>query len=313
MTNKNIPGNATPAPAKAEKKRDLRKEAEARSRARRMRSMMKSGMKPELIEEMFAQEENRMILVLLDGKYTVQDGMRTIKKYKRDKQHKVTSVEEKEVPNILRGWKAANKYVEDQKLHLMTGYSNAIWILSDKDHVDDAVEKLKVLGRVSITKPEPHTYDTEKTRIAKEKKTPKKPSNNTAEAKAAAKERRKANNTSKAEMRTYYAALRKGGVNARIKKYNPTLANKIEAWLKEHKKTEAEKAERMAKHRRNHRQMSSIEMKANKKARKEAKRIATQKRRKEAEKAAAEHNATARKKLAQKAQKPIQTELKMVA
>jgi hypothetical protein len=298
MTNKtkslkkgnNTPGNATPAPAKkaettttvasnSHNKRNLKKEIEARSRARRMRSMLKLGMKEELIEEMFKQEDNRMILVLLDGKYTIQDGTKPKTVRKRDKKHKLVSKETVEVPNILRGFAAAREYVEEQKLQFMAGQANAIWILSDKDHVDDAVEKLKILGRVSVTKPEKHTYDTEAARIKKEKKTPKKPSNNTAEAKTAAKTRRKETNMSNAAMRPYYAALRKGGVSARIKKFNSSLAEKIEKWLKERKAAEAEKADRVDKHKRDHRQMSSLEMKANKRARKAAKHLATQERR----------------------------------
>ena len=323
------PGNATPAPAKkaetkttttvasnSHNKRNLKKEIEARSRARRMRSMLKLGMKEELIEEMFAQEDNRMILVLLDGKYTVQDGTKTKTVRKRDEHHKLVSKETIEVPNILQGFAAARKYVEEQNLQFMSGCGNAIWVLSDKDNVDDAVEKLKILGRVSVTKPEKHTYETEAARIKKEKKSVKKPSNNTAEAKTAAKTRRKNANLSKAAMRPYYAALRKGGVSARIKKFNPDLAEKIENWIKKIKKqkaAETEKAERIAEHRRVHRQMSSLEMKANKRARKAAKHLTTQERRKAAEAKRAAINAKAKAERAKKAQKPIQTKLDMAA
>lgn len=314
----NIPGNATPAPAKKAEnknatpvasnnhfKRDQRKEATARNRARRMRSMLKLGMSKELVEEMFAKEDNRMVLVLLYGTYTVEDGTRTVKVRKRDKSHKVCSTETKEVPNILRGFEAAKHYVDDNKLHFMSGSANAIWVLSDKDHVDDVVEKLKVLGRVSVTKPELHNKEA--------KKAPKKPTNNTAEVKKNAKTTRKNIKKSGAEMRAYYAALRKGGVSERIKKYNKTLADKIEAWLKNRKKAEAEKADRIDKHKRDHRQVSNLEMKANKRARKAVKHLASQERRIAVQKKREENNAKERAKHAQKAQKPVQTELKMAA
>jgi hypothetical protein len=300
---KHTSGNANPVPAKKAEnkvstvtsnknsKRDLRKEIEARSRARRMRSMLKKGMTKEQVEEVFAQENNRMVLVLLHGNYTVQDGMKKIK--------------DKEVPNILRGFAAAKKYVDDNKLTFMSGSSNAIWILTDKDHVEDVSTKLNILGRVSITKPEVNP--------PKKEKSVKKPTGNTAAVKKAAKDARKKHNIEGKEMRPYYAALRKGGVKARIKKYNPTLADKIEKWIKEHKKAEAEKADRIDKHKRDHRQMSSLEMKANKRARKAAKHLAAQERRKAADLKRAENNAKIRAKRAQKAQKPVQTELKAAA
>lgn len=259
--------------------RNLVKEAKARNRARRMRSMLKLGMPKELIEEMFAQEDNRMILVLLYGTYTVEDGTRTIKIRKRDKQHKVCSIETKEVPNVLRGFNAAKHYIDENKLHFMSGSTNAIWVLSDKDNVDDAVEKLKVLGRVSVTKPEKYTKKTEK-------KAPKKPTNNTVKVRKAAKAKRKHTNVTKAAMRPYYAALRKGGVSERIKKYNKTLADKIEKWLKEVKAAKASHKKGSEEERAKHRQLTSIEMKSRKRARKAAKFLATQERHKEAEKEA---------------------------
>lgn len=310
MKKTNKPGNATPAPAKkAETKevknivRNKKKEYEARSRARRMRSMLKQGMKEEQIQEMFAQENNRMILVLLNGNYSVQDGVKDKKVRHKDKDGNV-SIEVVQVPNMLHGFNAAKKYIEDNGLHFMSGSSNSIWVLSDKDSVTNDVEKLKVLGRTSITKPEAKT---------EKKPKDKKPTNNTAEVKAAAKAARKKANTTKCYMRPFYAALRKGGVSARIKKHNPTLANKIEAWLKEHKKAEAEKADRMDKHKRDHRQMSSVEMKANKRVRKAAKHLLTRERHKVVEAKRIEANAKMRAARVQKAKKPVQTEIKAAA
>ena len=270
--------------------------AKERSRARRMRSIMKLGMKKELIEEMFAQENNRMILVLLNGKYTIENGTQKKKVTKRGKDHKVISTEEVDVPIILRGIDAAKKYAENEKLHIMTSGSNAIWILSDKDNVDAAVEKLQILGRVSVTKPATHTGQTVKPEKKQKKK--KKPTNNTSAAKTAAKVNRKNANKEGAEMRPYYAALRKGGVSKRIQKHNPKLAEKIKAWLKErecHKDS--------LEYRRTHRQMSSTEIKANKNARKAAKHLAAIERRREREKKAMANNQAALEKRAQKAAK----------
>ena len=288
----NIPGNATPAPAKAETKntsvnhiaRNKRKEIESRNRARRIRSLMKQGLSKEEIEQWFKNDEKRLVLVLVYNSFCIADG-------------------EKKV----QGVKALEKFCADNKLTLMASHKGSVtagWILSDKDNVDSAIELLKPVGRTSITKPE--------NPVSKPAETPKekKPTNNTAEVKKAAKTHRKEFKKNGAEMRAYYAALRKGGVNARIKKHNPTLAEKIEKWLKEHKKTEAEKAEKNKKYRAKHRQLTSTEMKANKRARKAAKLLATKERRKAAEIKRAKSNAAARAKRAQKAQKPVQTELK---
>ena len=303
--------NATPV--KTESKRNLRKEIEARSRARRMRSIMKHGMSKEDVEKMFAEENNRMVLVLLNGNFTIEAGTKEKEIVKRGKNHKIISKETIVVPVILRGVDAAKKYIEDNKLNILCNSKNAVWILTNKDHVDAVTETVRVLGRVSVTKPEQHTYDTEKARLKKEAKSKKKPTNNTTETKKTAKVERKAKKVECANMRPYYAALRKGGVSERIKKHNPTLAKKIEKWLKERKEAEAAKADVIDKHKRDHRQMSSIEMKANKRARKAKKLLAAQERRRELEKKRAEYNATVRAKRTQKAQKPVQTELKMAA
>lgn len=321
MAKNNIPGNTKPAPAKAENitvnnnKRDLRKEAEARSRARRMRSIMKLGVSKEDIEKMFEQEDNRMILVLLSGQYTVDCGTekKTVKRVERTPNGKKLVDKEIEVHVVLRGLAAAKKYTETEKINVIAEHKTAIWVLTDVSNVEAISEKLKVLGRVSITKPEKHTQESVKADIKKKNETPKKPSNNTAEAKKAAKANRKDVNKKNAEMRPYYAAKRKGGVSARIKKHNPTLAKKIEKWLEERKKIEAEKADRVEKHKRNYRQLSSVEMKANKRARKAVKHLATQERRKAAEKKRAEYNAKEAAKRSQKAQKPVQTDLKIAA
>lgn len=311
------PGDATPAPAKAENKatkvasvnhlmRDKRKEIEQRSRARRIRSLMKLGVAKEQIEEWMHEEDNRFVLCLIYDSFFIIDGTKKKKVYKRDETHRVYGVEEQEVDNVLHGIDAFKKFCENNKLKIMSthkgSFGHAGWILSDKDNVDNVVELLKPVGRTSITKPEPHTVEKPK----KEKK----PTNNTAEAKKSAKAKRKAQKIHNAKMRPYYAALRKGGVSARIKKYNKSLAEKIEAWIAEKKKADTLKAEKNKEYRAVHRQLTSSEMKANKRARKAARHLAAQERRREQEKKRMDNNAKTQKK---RAQKPIQTELKMAA
>ena len=290
------PGNATPAPVKAENKatrvastnhytRDLKKEIEARARARRIRSLMKQNIPKEQIEEWMHEENNRFVLCLIYNSFCVKDG---------DKN--------------LYGIKAFEKFCKDNKLNVMSTHKGSVlagWILSDKDNVEAVTKLLTTVGRTSITKPELRA-------VSKKKKT-KKPTNNTSKAKKSAKEVRKASKQEAAKMRPYYAALRKGGVSTRIKKYNKTLAEKIEAWIKEKKKHDAEMAEKDKEYRAKHRQLTSLEMKANKRARKAAKHLAAQERHRAQEKKQMENNTIEREKRAQKAKKPVQTELNMAA
>ena len=194
----------------------------------------------------------------------------------------------------LRGRHAVEKFLKDNKIETAGAGPTYCWIKTDKDHVDEIVELLKPVGRTSITKPEPMTAEK-------------------IEAKKKAKAARKAENMRRAYMRSFYAAKRKGGVSKRLKRHNPTLADKIEKWLKEQKASEAKKAEENKEYRAKHRQLTSVEMKANKHARKAAKHIAAQERRREREKKRADYNAKQAEIRAQKAQKPVQTELKMAA
>ena len=315
----NIPGNVIPAPAKAETKntsvnhivRNKRKEIESRNRARRIRSLMKQGLSKEEIEQWFKNDAKRLILVLAYDSFCVKNGTKTKKVFVKDEKHRVTGVEEKEVDINLYGINALKKFCEDNKLSLIAShkgtYGHAGWILSDKDNIDKVIELLKPVGRTSVTKPENPISKPVETK--KEKKS----TNNTADVKKVAKTRRKESKVKATEMRAYYAALRKGGVNARIKKHNPTLAKKIEDWLKDHKKKEIEKAENNKEHRAKHRQLTSLEVKANKRARKAAKHIATHERMIAAQKKQAEANAKIRAQRPQKSKKPVQTEIKEAA
>lgn len=274
--------------------RNLKKEAEARSRARRIRSMIRLGMSEKEILEIFKNEDARMVLCLYYDSFIIMDKEKT-----------------------LRGRHAVEKFLKDNKIEAAVAGPTCCWIKTDKDHVDEIVELLKPVGRTSITKPEPMTAEKIEAKKKAERKAAqkanKKPSNNTAEAKKKAKAARKEKNMKKTAMRSFYAAKRKGGVSKRLKRHNPTLADKIEKWLKEQKAAEAKKAEENREYRAKHRQLTSTEMKANKHARKAAKHIAAQERRREREKKRADYNAKQAKIRAQKAQKPVQTELKMAA
>jgi hypothetical protein len=322
-----IPGN-NPAPAvSAEKKdykstvnhikRDKRKEAMSRTRQRRLKALIRAGLSEEEILKIFDHEDTRIILCLYYGSFTFEDG--TIKKTvrERNKQHKVIGEKEIEVPNVLHGRNAVEKFLEKNNITTICTGPTYCHIKTDKEHVDEIVKMLEPIGRTSITAPEKETKESLEKKKNQERKTAnkanKKPTNNTEEAKSAAKEARKNFKKNRFEMRPYYAAKRKGGVSARIKKFNPTLAEKIEAWLKEQNKIKESRKKGSYEERAKHRQLTSIEMKANKRARKVAKLLATKERIQEREKKRAEYNAKKSIERAQKAQKPIQTELKMAA
>ena len=316
MKTENIPGNNTPAPAvKAENisTRDKKKEIAARSRARRLRSIMKLGLSEEEVLKMFDSENVRTVLCLYYGSFTFDGGTREMKKVIRGKDHKVIKTEMKKVPNILRGRRAVEAFLEKNNLTTIGTGPTYCWIKTDKDNVDKILEFLKPVGRTSVTAPEKATKKSVEKNLKKETASPAKPTNNTAEVKKKAKDNRKQENKKKAEMRPYYAAWRKGGVSARIKKYNKTLADKIEAWIAERKKALAEKQLKDAEHRAKHRQLTSMEMKAQKRARIVSRRLAATEQRKERDKKRMEKNIARREKCAQKAQKHAQTELKMAA
>ena len=264
----------------------MNKEAKARERARRIRSMMRNGMTEDQIKEYFSKQDARFVLCLLYGDFTVEDGKKKKTVVKRDEKHKIVSKEEVEIPNILHGVAAAKKFAEQEKMEIIASGVTSIWVKTDKSNVDEIVKKLSPLGRTSVTKPETKTEKKEKI---------KKPTNNTAEAKKKAKAKRKAENIAKTDMRPYYAALRKGGVSKRIKKYNKTLADKIEKWLKEKKNAKPKG------------RLTRCEIKQLRRERKAIRKIEEKKRRIAAEWAKHEAKVKAKKKA------PVQTELKMAA
>lgn len=297
-----------------EQRNQRRAEAEARCSARRTSKLKAAGVTDEQIEQLIADENARTILCIYYGNYTVNLGKQEVevKKYNKEtKKYEPTKIT-KEV--ILRGRDAAEYEIRNMGVEVLTYASTHCFIKTTADKAEEIAKTLREkIGRCYITKHKRLPAKEEAEKLNPKPKKEKKPTYNTSERKKAAKAKRKAENMKRAEMRSYYAALRKGGVSARIKKYNKTLADKIEKWLKERKTTENKKAEANKEHRAAHRQLTSIEMKANKRVRKTVKHLATQERRKEREKKQMEYNAKLRAERAQKAQKPVQTELKTAA
>ena len=289
-------------------------EAEARCSARRTKKLKADGATDEQIEQLIADENTRTILCMYYGKHTVDLGEQEVevKKYNKEKKCYEPTKVKKNV--TLRGRAAAEYTIRQKNLEVITFASTHCFIKTTADKAEEVANDLRTnIGRCYITKHKKLPAKEAVKSLEEKPKEEKKPTFNTSERKKAAKAKRKASNKHKTDMRPYYAALRKGGVNARIKKYNKPLADKIEKWLKERKATENKKAEKSKEYRAQHRQLTSLEMKANKRARKAAKHLAAQERHKEREKKQAEYNAKMRVKRAQKAQKPVQTELKMAA
>lgn len=260
--------------------RSRRLDANVRCRERNTRRLLKEGLSKEQIEELFTEQKLRTVLCLYYGSFSIEDGTKIIK----------IKGKEKEVPNILRGSKAAkhilDKYTfEKDGIESLVISSNYCWLKTDADHIDKVMEITKPIGRILITKHE---------RPVEKKEKNKKPTNNTEEKKKAAKNNRKQINKKKNEMAPYYAALRKGGVSKRIKKHNKTLADKIENWLKNHKKEEKTPNK-------------------SKKARKEIKKLARLARAQAAKNKAMDKQSKAVEKASQKPKKPVQTKLNMAA
>jgi hypothetical protein len=297
-----------------EQEKQRRAEAEARCSARRTNKLKAAGATDEQIEQLIAEENARTILCMYYGSHTVDLGEQEVEVKKYNKKKKCYELTKVKKNVTLRGRAAAEYTIREKKLDVIAFASTHCFIKTTADKAEEIANDLRAaIGRCYITKHEklPAKEAVEKLNPKPEEK--KKPTCNTSERKKAAKAKRNDENMKKVEMRPYYAALRKGGVSARIKKYNKTLADKIEKWLKERKAAKAEKEEADKEYRAQHRQLTSLEMKANKRARKAVKHLAAQKRRREREKKQAEYNAKLYVERAQKAQKPVQTELKMTA
>lgn len=282
-----------------------KKEREDRTRMRRFNRMVAAGMTEEQIKEFENNLQIRTIMLIPYTNYFFIDGKKTKTVRKIDEvTHRPIGKETIEVDNRLTGVQAVLAFLKSQNIEPICGNTMSgkgkkplgyVYFNTTVDKLDEIKELVKDVGRIVI-----HCWMPEE---PEEERKQRKPSNNTKEAKAAAKKARKDVNKEKSAMRPYYAALRKGGVSKRIKKYNKPLADKIEKWIKERRAAEAEKAEKNKEYRAQHRQLTSAEMKANKRARKAAKHLAAQERRKEREMKAMAKNQATHKKRAQEAAK----------
>ena len=267
-----------------------KKERDERIRARRFNKMVKSGITEKQIEEFEKNADLRTIMIMPYTSYSFIDGKKTKTVTKRDEKHHVIGKEQIEVDNRLIGVPAVLAFLKSNGIEPLCSNTMSVYFNTTKDKLENIEELVEKVGRIIV-----HRW------IPKEEKEEKKktPTNNTSEVKVAAKKARKDLNKKIAEMRPYYAALRKGGVSKRIKKYNKKLADKIEKWIKERRSAENKKAEKNKEYRKIHRQFTSQEMKANKNARKAIKKIATHKRKVEHEAAAMKKNQAAHKDILQ--------------
>jgi len=298
MTKNNIPAAKPAAPAKNAEKTE--KEKKLMRRQSRLRALIRRGLSEEQITELNGNKDNRMVLCLYYTSFKLEGQTKIKKIYHRDKDHKVTSVEEKEIEVTLTGRQAAEKFLKNNNIEPIATGPTYCCVKTDINNVDNIVETLGTIGRSYVTSPEPQeAKQPDKEKMKKHQ--------------LAKKVDKKRKQVEKNEKRAYYAALRKGGVSGRIKKYNKTLADKIEKWLKERKASESKRAEKDKEYRASHRQLTSTEMKVNKRVRKAKKHMATIQRRKEVEKKAVVRNLAEHKKRVQNAQKPVQTEMKMAA
>lgn len=264
MKKNKIPPKGVPAVKAAEATiSETTKMVKQRMLSRLEARLKKLGVSEEKIEEIRKNLDNRTMTILCFGNFTVDLGTKKITRGKK----KI----EVEVPNILRGADAIEHLAKEKGYEVLKKYRYRVYIKLHKDQVQEASETFKEYGTLYI-----YNWQIGKTATVDRTKSPK---NNTKDVTKKAKQKRKKEKKERNDMRTYYAALRKGGVSKRIKRHNKTLADKIEAWIKEHKAIEQKKAEAAAKSK----YPPSAVRKANKKARKAAKFIATKQRKLERE------------------------------
>lgn len=295
-----------------ETKKIRKEEYNERVIAQRMKRLKKAGVTDEQIDELIKDENTRTIMCLYYGNYTVNLGEKEVEVKVFDKKTKKYNTVKRKQNVILRGRAAAEHYIREKEYDVVVFEKTFCCIKTTADKAEETAKNLREnIGRCCITKPKKLTIEEVKEKYHPKPEKKEQPTHNTNEAKKAAKARRKKSNIAKASMRPYYAAWQKGGVSERIKKHNKELAKKIEKWIKEREAIEEAKHEK-AVTKDNH-QLTSIERKCNKRARKVAKHLAKIERRKEAEIKRMKNNAAKAKKTAQKQNKTTQTELKMAA
>lgn len=291
----NKPLNKKSAPANAESK-SLDLMAHTRTLKMLKLRLLKNGIKQEQIDEFEKNPDLRTISCASYGQYTVDLGEKEITVGKKK--------EKKTVKNVLKGTEAIEHFAKENNLDVICTDTHRIYVNTAEKDMIDVYNKLKEFGHISIYKWVFEEKKSEKT---------KKPTNNTTEAKVNAKKARKSANKKGADMRPYYAALRKGGVSKRIKIHNKTLAEKIEKWLKEKKAAQEKNKAAKELHDTNHRQVPTKRKNSIRKAKKLVNRMKRLEALQAREKEAAIANAANKKKGAQKAKKQAQTELNLAA
>lgn len=291
----NKPLDKKSAPANAESK-SLDLMAHTRTLKMLKLRLLKNGIKQEQIDEFEKNSDLRTISCASYGQYTVDLGEKEITVRKKK--------EKKMVKNILKGTEAIEHLAKENNFDVICTDTHRIYVNATEKDMIDVYNKLNKFGHISIYKWVFEEKKSEKT---------KKPTNNTAEAKVNAKKARKSANKKGADMRPYYAALRKGGVSKRIKMHNKTLAEKIEKWLKEKKAAQEKNKAAKELHDTNHRQVTTKRKNSIRKAKKLVNRMKRLEALQAREKKAAIANAANKKKGAQKAKKQAQTELNLAA
>lgn len=322
MKNNNKPASKNVAPAASAENKKFT------NRCRRIRQLVKLGLSEEKIQEIFKVKNTRVVLCLYYTSFT-KEGTRVKKVYKRDEKHHVVDVTETEVKVTLTGRQAAEAFLEENGIKPIATGPSYCYIKTDVEHLDELLETLKTIGRTSVTKPDPVVNAMIESEVKKIK--PRKPSGNKNPEKKHVSNKQVRDAKS---MRPIYAVLRKmrsAGANAedvdkfikeRIKKYNPKMAAKIKESIISRAKSlnlalkfknkpiaESKSADSRAKHR----QLTAIEMKARKRAKRVARHLIALERLQKRQAEAAVSNAKAKAERAQKAQKPVQTELNMAA
>lgn len=260
--NKFAKHNKKTAPAK-----NAENVAQQRTVAIHIKRLSERGLSEEEIHKKLDDPEARLVLCIAYDSYVLK----------------------REGKKNLHGIKAIKYTLNENKVDMIDGGHNYVYVLTNTKEIDKISKLIGDMGRISIRK-----WEWPKVKEKKEKKH----TNNTDEAKTAAKNKRKAAKKNAAEMRPYYAALRKGGVSERIKKHNKALAERIEKWLKDKK---------------NEKPKSKSERKIEKTAKLKARKKATLERIQSLQKKRMEKNVAKRKKAAQKAPKQAKIEFKDAA
>lgn len=252
-----VAANAKKLQEASKKKKE--EEAIMLSDARRMERLHRSGVSWADIEKLAAEEKTRIILCMYYG-------VRII--VKTEKNGLKSTFKTPAKPSEIM------QHLKEKKYNVISSGKYHAYIKTDDENVDKIVEDLREnIGRCIITKPTKLTVAQVLEKLHPKPEQPKKPTNNTPEVRKAAKKKRKEANKKKASMRPFYAALRKGGVSQRIKKFNKPLAEKIEKWLKEQRKAEEAKAEEDKEYRAKHRQLTNLEKKSARRAKKAIKSL----------------------------------------